>query len=283
METLLGMSMDNLSLAQSSAEETNSTMTLSLQGLSPKVQEKVMMARYKYKDASTFLTKYHPENAFAMITENGTSGMFDADVPTLTILKYAFGAEAVKTFTNCFMRDAIKFNGMYDKVDPSVVASVSEVIQTEYYYLKASELVLFFHWLKSGHFRDRNDDDRGKMYGTFNGEVIMDCLYKFKQERARHLDEVETAKRNKEREEMNKNCVPAPPGVLDLIGKTIASIGHPTKRKLEDFRHIDKDHITTFRPKTADERNLEAEHLKQFQAILEKEKTRQQIKQTLKP
>ncbi len=237
----------------------------------------------KYKTPETFLNIYSPKNASSMIATNGRQGMMEADTPSLTTVKHAFGEKTVSTFLNAFLLDTASFYGMADaKSNPETIYGISDAISLEYYHFKVSELVLFFQLLKSGHFRDSNDNDRGKMYGSFNGEVVMDCLYKFKQERARFIDEQEAEKRREARERMNREAVPPPPGALDLIRRTISSIGHPEaqKRTLENTRHIDENHITEFKAPSAEDKALREKHEAEFYRMLELEKQKQQSPNT---
>lgn len=160
------------------------------------------MVRSKYGNINNIMSRYSPDNIRTMVQTHGKAGMINADTPSLTIMKYAFGDKAVNTFLGVHLFETAKFYGMTDKADMSAMYQIADLIILDYYYLKISELVLFFQMLKAGHFRDSNDNDRGKMYGSFNGEVIMDCLYKFKQERDKYLDEKKSEENKKNYDRM---------------------------------------------------------------------------------
>lgn len=239
-----------------------------------------MMVRSKYTSGENLLRIYNPSNSGIMIQKNGKAAMMSAETPSLTIVMHSFGGKVVSTFLSSFLIDAAKFFGLADKIDGFTINSIAESIMTEYYYLKISELTLFFHLLKSGHFRDRFGEDRSRMYGSFSGEIIMDCLFKFKQERAKYLDELEAMRKIQERDDMLKNAVPPPPGVINLVSSTITSIGHTgqrAKRTLNEMKSIDEKHITKFDPMSESEKIRRSNNNAEFYRMLEEQQRKQKL------
>jgi hypothetical protein len=84
---------------------------------------------------------------------------------------------------------------------------LSSIIKTEYYFLKASELLLFFYKLKAGEY--------GTFYGSVDPMVIMLALNQFRGFRIRQIEMYEREdkmdKIMKEREEWERKAVPCPP------------------------------------------------------------------------
>lgn len=63
------------------------------------------------------------------------------------------------------------------------------MIRVEYYYLKASELLLFFFKLKTGEY--------GTFYGVVDPMVIMSALIEFKAYRKRQLEKYDPGRTGK--------------------------------------------------------------------------------------
>ena len=69
----------------------------------------------------------------------------------------------------------------------------------EFGYLKISELMLFFHWFKSGKF--------GRFYGSVDPLVITTSLRDFMKERVRVIEKYEQEQREKAEEESRKRKI----------------------------------------------------------------------------
>lgn len=118
--------------------------------------------------------------------------------PTLNIARETFGNASVMMFLKQHLYLLAKFYGV--TTNDEQINDIAYVITTEAGNLKTTELMLFFQMFKEGYFRN-GDDNRAKMFGSFNGDVISDCLYKFKFEyRNRIIDKHEGEQRKKQRE-----------------------------------------------------------------------------------
>ena len=108
---------------------------------------------------------------------------------------------------------AKKFNPTFQQV-----LELSVMIRVEYYYLKASELLLFFFKLKTGEY--------GTFYGVVDPMVIMSALIEFKAYRKRQLEkydrEEQERQREKRYEKQDKNSVPFPDH-LEFLKKIMES------------------------------------------------------------
>jgi hypothetical protein len=70
------------------------------------------------------------------------------------------------------------------------------LVSTAYPWLKVSELLLFFGWLKLGRY--------GKFYGCLDPMVITTSLQDFLVERSNYLSKIEQQERERKREEEKK-------------------------------------------------------------------------------
>lgn len=114
--------------------------------------------------------------------ENGdrTTLITSSTPPTLNIAREAFGTATIKLFLKQHLWQLAKYYGFASSTNEEQIDEIANVLSLKAGDLKTTELMLFFQMLKEGHFRDRNDDDRAKMFGSLNGEVILDCFHKFK-------------------------------------------------------------------------------------------------------
>lgn len=99
------------------------------------------------------------------------------------------------------MNDYQNFVGVKEenKATFGVVQEMSKMILSRYYFLKLSELMLFFQRLKYG--------DYGEMYGCIDAVRIMRALRTFFDERNQIIEKIEQRERERKMEEDRKNAV----------------------------------------------------------------------------
>ena len=97
------------------------------------------------------------------------------DAPSLALLSQTYPNEQVNTWIIAHLMDLYKFAGVKEKPSFQQVLELAVMIRVEYYYFKASELLLFFFKLKSGEY--------GTFYGVVDPMVIMAALIEFKGQR----------------------------------------------------------------------------------------------------
>lgn len=89
-----------------------------------------------------------------------------------------------------------EYCGCKDKLQGKSLEECAFVLAAEFYYLKISELMLFFHSFKAGRY--------GRFYGSVDPLVITTALREFLKERNfaydRHKQEQEEHERSKSRE-----------------------------------------------------------------------------------
>lgn len=94
--------------------------------------------------------------------------------------------------------DLSEYCGVKNKLQGKPLEGCAHVIATEFYYLKVSELMLFFHRFKSGRY--------GKFYGTVDPLVITSALREFDAERGEAIYKHDQGK---------PDPPPAPPSLTD--------------------------------------------------------------------
>ena len=131
---------------------------------------------------------------------------FLGDAPSLALLSQTYPNEQVNTWIIAHLMDLYKFAGVKEKPSFQQVLELAVMIRVEYYYFKASELLLFFFKLKSGEY--------GTFYGVVDPMVIMAALIEFKAYRRHQREiydrEIQRKIREEKWAEWERKSVPCP-------------------------------------------------------------------------
>ena len=104
---------------------------------------------------------------------------FFGDFPTLSQLK-ALGGNTPVMWLVPQLANLSEFCGARDKLSVDQLRDLASIITTEFYYLKITELMLFFHRFKAGKY--------GRFYGSVDPLIIVEALHKFRKERGDIID-----------------------------------------------------------------------------------------------
>lgn len=119
------------------------------------------------------------------------------DYPTLADINIAYGP----SFSQQWLVPQIASLALYTgakNLDTYQQRSLASVIATEYYYLKVTELLLFFYRFKTGRY--------GRFYGAVDPLIVTSALHEFIFERNEMLDKYEQEDREaREAEERKRN------------------------------------------------------------------------------
>lgn len=162
------------------------------------------MILQKYGDGENFAKIFNPTLQVKCAANMRKSFMGEA--PSIVQLTKAYTENQVNAWIMAQLVDLYKYAGVKEKPSMEQLLELSSIIKTEYYFLKASELLLFFYKLKAGEY--------GTFYGSVDPMVIMVALTQFRGFRMRQIDmyerEEQQEKRMREREEWERNAVPCP-------------------------------------------------------------------------
>ena len=128
---------------------------------------------------------------------------FMGTAPTLALIGQTYPSEQVNSWIMAHLVDLYKFVGVVEKLDMMQMKSLAAIIRTEYFYFKASELLLFFYKLKTGVY--------GQFYGVVDPMMITSALIEFSDWRRQKIElyerELRRIQAEKEREEWSRNAV----------------------------------------------------------------------------
>lgn len=126
--------------------------------------------------------------------QNPKQAMF-GNAPSLAIMRQTYGANFTTAWLIAIISDFIQYANKKDFISASAVEFIAEAIMANHFYLKASEILLFFFKLKSGEY--------GKFYGNIDPMQIMMALSQFCQERNKAIIKKEEEDERKRKEEAN--------------------------------------------------------------------------------
>lgn len=123
------------------------------------------------------------------------------NAPTLGAVGREYGEQVAVDWLMIELNDYQNFVGVKEenKAAMDVVSELSRMIFGRYYYLKLSELMLFFQRLKYG--------DYGEMYGYVDAVRILRALRSFMVERNVIIERLEQEEREKKRAWEKKNAI----------------------------------------------------------------------------
>ena len=144
---------------------------------------------------------------------------FMGDSPTLGTLRQAYPYEQIEAWLTAHIEDLNDYVGVSEKMNPKQMYSLIDIITTEYYYLKVSELMVFFYKLKAGTY--------GRFYGTVDPIAVSNALIEFTAYRRAQIESYERERRSKDREkqmdEWQAKAVPCPDNLV-FIQKVIKDL-----------------------------------------------------------
>ncbi len=136
----------------------------------------------KFGTVDQILERFCP-TAQQAITVANTEACFFADYPSLAKLRVGYGDKVPEMWLVPQLFDLSEYCGVKDKLSQRQLDDLASVIAGEFFFLKVSELLLFFRWFKSGRY--------GRFYGNVDPLVITTALRDFCTERAEIIDKHE--------------------------------------------------------------------------------------------
>lgn len=150
----------------------------------------------KYGERDNFLTTYNP--SYQMQICGDTQDCYFGEYPTLAEIK-GYGKNTPLMWLIPQLYNLSEYCGVKDKLEGTPLEETAFVIATEYYYLKISEIMLFFHRFKTGRY--------GRFYGNVDPLVITTSLREFVNERNTAYIKKEQEEHWRKQEESRKNAI----------------------------------------------------------------------------
>lgn len=150
----------------------------------------------KFGDKKTFLATFTPQLQLTMCTDEKECIL--GDYPTMAEMK-AHGENFPAAWLVPQIFELSEYCGARDKIPPLVLQQLAQIIAKEFYYLKVSEMMLFFYRFKLGTY--------GRFFGTIDPLIITQSLREFLKERFVVIDTAEQEKARQMRKEWQKDAI----------------------------------------------------------------------------
>ena len=166
--------------------------------LSPDLRQKTTLALQRYGSRERFMEILNPDTQ--LVAARNKERAFFGDAPTLAVMRHAYGDNFPVMWMMPQIFEICEFTGV-KKIDEAQNLAIARVINQEYGYLKASELLLFFYRFKTGKY--------GRFYGSVDPMVIMTALSDFMREREAEVIRHEEELKERARDEHAKTAITA--------------------------------------------------------------------------
>ena len=150
----------------------------------------------KYGDYGSFALKFNPD--LQVVCAMNLRHAMTGDVPTIRQLKATYTIDQLRSWLSNQFEDLNNYSGVKDKLEFENMIRLANVFLTKCEHLKASEILLFFHKLKSGDF--------GVFYGAIDPIVIGNFLNDFMVWRSDELTKIQRAVETERKEAQLKNA-----------------------------------------------------------------------------
>lgn len=144
--------------------------------------ENLQAALAKYGDNNVFLLRFNPSRQVEFC-EKYLDGCFSGNAPTLRGLAAMYSPAFATSWIEIQIKDLMEYAGVKEKLSISQIENLADVIRVEFFYLKFTELMVFFHWFKAGRY--------GRFYGAVDGLVIIEALREFMADRHEKMRQIE--------------------------------------------------------------------------------------------
>lgn len=143
----------------------------------------------RYGNAVEFATIFNP--SLQPTCAKNIERTFMGDAPTIASLKSTYRENQVRVWLLAQLENLNSFSGTQNKMNPDQMMMLCDIILTDYYYLKASELLLFFYQFKAGKY--------GQLYGSVDPLRVSNALIEFAAYRRAMIFKYESLHRDEER------------------------------------------------------------------------------------
>ena len=144
-----------------------------LKPCSKSLQEKIAATIARYGDRERFLVTFNPD--LQDKAGKNPERAFFGSAPSLVVLRKTYGDDFPALWIVPQLMAVLDYSNCKGLLSADQMRSLAYYIAQKYYYLKASELILFFYKFKLGEY--------GRFYGNADPMIITQALDKFLKDR----------------------------------------------------------------------------------------------------
>ena len=164
----------------------------------PNLQPKNNAITKAYGSREQFLVTFNPDLQREVCGD--IKLCFCGGAPSLGLLNATYGERTATMWLVPQLYNLSEYCGCRDKLQGEPLKDCASVIAMDFYYLTVTELMLFFHWFKSGRY--------GRFYGSVDPLVITTSLREFVRERNILIDRYEQDEMHRKEEEERRKHPP---------------------------------------------------------------------------
>lgn len=172
----------------------------------------------KWGTIEDFATAHNPDTQLSICKD--ADECWFGQYPTLARLDSEYGRNSASYWLVPELANLSEFCGCREKLTGPQLKECAVIIAQQYYYLKTSELMLFFYRFKAGRY--------GRFYGSVDPLVIMQALREFARERNEAYDRHEGEVRRR-RHEAERSRAVSYAEYKRLRAKATRPMGHNTQ------------------------------------------------------
>ena len=169
-----------------------------MQQLSPDLQQRTMLVLQTYGNRENFMRVFEPKVQLAA-GRDPEHAILSEKAPSLVVMKKAYGDNFPVMWLMQQILELVVYSNSKGTLNDYQAEFLANAIVNEYYYLKASELLLFFYQFKTGKY--------GRFYGVVDPMMITQALEVFVTERKRVIEQSEKSQERAEQAEWAKTKV----------------------------------------------------------------------------
>lgn len=144
----------------------------------------------KYGNAVEFAKTFNPD--LQRVCAQNLVRTLTGDAPTIGLLNATYTEKQVRVWIMAQLVNLNQFSGTQNKMNPDQMMMLCDIILTDYYYLKASELLLFFYQFKAGKY--------GELYGSVDPLRVSNALIEFAAYRRAEIFKIEAEQKRQQQE-----------------------------------------------------------------------------------
>lgn len=148
-------------------------------------------------EREAFLVRYNPDTQ-GEVCRNAEDCFFGKH-PTLATINATYGPNTAAMWLVPQLYNLSEYCGCKDKLTGGVLKECASIIADEFFYLRVTEVMLFFRRFKAGRY--------GRFYGSIDPLVIMTSLREFLRERNDAYRAREQEERKRQEAESRKKAI----------------------------------------------------------------------------
>lgn len=145
-----------------------------------------------YPTPAALMAAYTPDKNSSLMSITDRSRIFAGTSPELSVVNRMYGAKTSESWLIAQLTYVCEFAGVKEKPDAVMLYDLARIIMGMAWYLKMSEIMLFFANFMSGRY--------GRFYGAVDPLTITSALRTFLSEREAEIAHIEAEDERKQRE-----------------------------------------------------------------------------------